>query len=132
LVHKVFETPDGFQGLSESEKRYFAVGVLDGDVYNGGFEQYFFNSSGAYFEYALLGLEEMGAVQSLALLKRAKLALFDDENIPEDTGERREMILKRESDARLRLLEELDNQFWKDPDDLFTKSAAYAKMYGLL
>jgi hypothetical protein len=132
LVHRVFETPEGFQGLSEPEKRYYAVCILDGEVYNGGFEQYFFNSSGSYYKYTILGLEEMDAPQSLALLQNAKLVLFDDEDIPESTGIRREFILQHESDVRSKLLENLDEKFWQDPDGLGTKITTYAKLHGLL
>src|SRR6185369_14940424 len=51
------ETTAGFAGLSEVEKQYFAVGLLELEVYNGGFDQYFFNSSGSFYRYAVLGLE---------------------------------------------------------------------------
>lgn len=132
LIYRIYETPDGFQGLSEAEKRYFAVNVLAAEVYNGGFSQYFFNNSGSYYKYTLLGLEEMGALESLTLLQRARLSFFDDENIPENTGKRRERILELESDVRLQLLDELDKEFYKDPDGLEAKSLAYAKLYGLL
>jgi hypothetical protein len=132
LVRRVFETPEGFHDLSEPEKRYFAVSVLEGEVYNGGFHQYFFNSSGRYYEYTLLGLQEMNALQSLDLLQNAKRVIFNDKAIPESTGKTREIILQADSDQRFRLLEELDKKFWQDPDDLHTKITAYAKLYGLL
>ncbi len=132
LVHRIFKTPDGFQGLSESEKRYFAVNILIGEVYNGGFHQFFFNNSGSYYKYVILGLEELGATQSLALLQRAKLVLFENENMPEYVGKRREVILQRKSDDCLQLLNELDKQFYKDPDGLDTKCVTYAKLHGLL
>ena len=45
LVQQVHNNPDGFEGLSTANQAFFAVGVLEGEVYNGGFEQYFFNSS---------------------------------------------------------------------------------------
>lgn len=132
LVDRIFETPDGFEGLSEPEKRYFAVGVLEREVYNGGFHQYFFNSSGGYYDYALLGLQEINAPQSLGLLQNAKRVIFDDRAVPESTGKRREIILQSDSDERFTLLGELDEKFWQDPDDLGPKIAAYAKLHGLL
>src|SRR4029079_775861 len=53
LVHRVHQMPQGFAGLSEPEKLYYAVGTLDGAIYRGGFESYFFNTSGGHYEYAL-------------------------------------------------------------------------------
>jgi len=60
LVEKVYQSPTGFDGLSHPQKLYFAVGLLEGDVYNGGFHQYFFNDSGSYYAYAEEGLIAVG------------------------------------------------------------------------
>jgi hypothetical protein len=43
IVQRVHDTTDGFAGLSETEKQSFAVSVLDGEIYNGGFDQFFFH-----------------------------------------------------------------------------------------
>jgi hypothetical protein len=131
-VLRVFETPEGFQGLSEPEKRYYAVCLLEGEVYNGGFHQYFLNNSGGYYEYTLLGLQEIDALQSLDLLKNAKHVIFDDESVSESAGKRMEFILQGDSDERDKLLGEIDKKFWQDPDGLGPKIAAYAKLHGLL
>lgn len=131
LVHRI-ETPEGFEGLSEPEKRYFAVCLLEGEVYNGGLHQYFFNSSGNYYKYALLGLQEINALQSLKLLQDAKHAIFGDRPIPQITGKRRESIRQSDSNERFKLLNELDEQFGKDPDNLDFKITSYAKLNGLL
>ena len=48
LVELVHLSPSGFDGLSHPQKLYFAVNLLDGDVYNGGFHQYFFNNAVSY------------------------------------------------------------------------------------
>src|ERR1044071_1964337 len=43
LVHRVHKTNAGFAGMSEVEKTYFTVCVLEGEVYNGGMHQFFSN-----------------------------------------------------------------------------------------
>jgi Domain of unknown function (DUF4375) len=63
LVEKVHQSPTGFDGLSHREKLYFAVGLLEGEVYNGGFHQYFFNNSGSYYSYAEEGLIALGRLR---------------------------------------------------------------------
>ena len=93
LVQRVHDTTDGFAGLSETEKQYFAVGLLDSEIYNGGFDQFFFNHSGTYYSYALLGLKGMGADQVLTLLLQTKHVLFAFDDVPEDT-ERRHAALR--------------------------------------
>ena len=132
LVHRVHETPQGFSGLSEVEKQYFAVGLLDGEVYNGGFDQYFFNSSGCHYKHALLGLEEIGAKQSIAILQRAKQVVFGFDEVPEDTEKRRKLLQKLASDSRTKRLEELDAQYYRDPDGLSARIDAFARAHGLV
>lgn len=132
LVHRAHETDKGFAGFTEAEKQYFAVGLLDGEVYNGGFDQYFFNSSGSYYQYALAGLKAIDATQSLIILEKAKQVLFDFEQIPEDTEKRRAFLRARASASRSNRLEELDKEFWKDPDGLATRWQEFAKRWGLV
>jgi len=55
LVHRVHETTDGFEGLAEPEKLYYVVSCLIGEVYNGGFDQFFSNGSGSVYRHALTG-----------------------------------------------------------------------------
>lgn len=47
----------GFESLDENEKLYYAVCLLEGEIYNGGFEQYFTNSSSDHFDHAIRALE---------------------------------------------------------------------------
>jgi hypothetical protein len=57
--------------ITQPERGLVAVYWLWGEVNNGGFDQYFFNSSGDDSEAALAGLREMGAPGAAALLERA-------------------------------------------------------------
>ncbi len=41
LVSRVYDRPSGFEALRAPEKLYFAVSCLIGEVYNGGFDQFF-------------------------------------------------------------------------------------------
>lgn len=132
LVQRVHRSPDGFDGLSEPEKQYFAVGTLDREVYSGGFDQYFFNGSGSYYQYAVAGLENMGADQACALLRRAKHVLFGFGEVPVDTARRRDMLVPLDSPSVSARLDALDNLYWNDPDGLEAKAAAFAKERGLL
>jgi hypothetical protein len=132
LVSRAYDSSKGVTNFSEVEKQYFAVVLLDGEICNGGFDQYFFNSSGNLYKSALLGLEAMGAMQSLVLLQRAKQVLFDSEEVPEDTGRGRELLRQRDSASRSKKLEELNGQYWKDPDSLFLLSHEFARKHGLV
>jgi hypothetical protein len=127
-VHK---TDEGFDGLSELEKKYFAVCCLSGEVYNGGFHQFFFDAAGSYYKYALTVLEEMGATESLQLLQRAKQVLFDFADAPVDIGARRLLMSKNAERSRDSRSDQLDKLYWKDPDDLSRRIERYARTHNL-
>src|SRR5215472_8518696 len=75
LVRRVNQSSGFCDALSHEEKLYFAVGLLQAEVYNGGFDQYFFNSSGSHYAAAEEGLIVLGAFETLGLLHAAKEVL---------------------------------------------------------
>jgi hypothetical protein len=131
LVKRAHASGSGFDALSETEKKYFAVCSLNGEVHNGGFQQFFYNSSGALYGNAIAGLEEMGASESLLLLQRAKQVFFDFADVPLDTGSRRRLLDGNSSHSRESRSEELDELFRKDPDDLVGRIERYARSHDL-
>ena len=130
LVQQVHASASGFDGLSDENKLYYAVGLLQGDVFNGGFDQYFHNSSADYCLYATRGLELMEAMKSRALLDAVRKLLFGDGRVPATRTERFAMIGQL-AEAPEAQLTELDQQFWKDPDALGDLMAKYATKHGI-
>ena len=65
----------GFEKLESIEKEFLGLYWLGGDVNNGGFEQYFFNSSGDMAKEALAGLKRTGDVRISGILERAMNAI---------------------------------------------------------
>lgn len=117
----------GFDALPEVEKRYFAVGCLDGEVFNGGFHQFFSNSSGEYYAHAVAGLEDLGAAHSLELLRRAKQVLFGFGEVPTDRMARFATMRKNDDPSLHRRCDELDTLYYDDPDSLAERLSAYAR-----
>jgi len=124
LTSKVHESAEGFDGLTQTEKTYFAIGCLIGEVYNGGHEQYFFNHSGSMYGAALAGLLELEALETAALLQRAKELLFGDAPVPIDTGVRRSFLRARDQSPPE--LEDVDKAFWKNDESLDKRCEKYA------
>lgn len=131
LVERVYKTEAGFDGLAEAEKRYFAVCCLSSEVYNGGFHQFFLNSTGSYYVHAVAGLEEMEAGEFLQLLKKAKQVWFDFSDVPTDTRSRRLLLERNASRSRDARSNELDKLYWQGPDELATRCEQYARQNGL-
>jgi hypothetical protein len=59
--------------LSSGLKAIYTTMVVEGEVNNGGFNQYFWNSEGRLAEIAVAGFREIGALQFESLLRRAIL-----------------------------------------------------------
>lgn len=63
-----------FQNLtkcSRGQQAFFATWIVEGEVNNGGFNQFYFNSSGQYAEMAVEGFELFGAIKYADLMRRA-------------------------------------------------------------
>jgi len=129
LVDRVYDEKQGFTTLTEEEKLYYSVCVLIGEVYNGGFVQFFDNSSGAQYRYAELGLIRMEARASLKLLREAKNSLFGKQSVPTDQAQRWEIIRKLTDEPDL---DSLDTEFYKDTDKLDEKTEKFAVEHGLV
>jgi Domain of unknown function (DUF4375) len=136
LIERVHNSADGFGGLSEAEKLYWAVALLRNEINNGGFHQYFFNSSGSYYDYAEKGLVAVGAVQTLDLLRQAKETVFPTIPVPVDTEVRRNLLPVVEPDSPNpeweRKLDELDQRFYANSDNLTPRLEAFAHEQGLV
>lgn len=130
LVDQVWRSPGGFSALSHENQNYFAVCLLEGEVYNGGFDQYFSNSSADYYEEALCGLEELGAAECRRLLIAAKALLFGSDAVPHTQTERQRRMARSTSRCE-RELNELDGLFGKEAPALRERAAQYARKYGL-
>jgi hypothetical protein len=127
LVHRVFRTDAGFSGLTSAEQTYYLTNVLSGEVFNGGFDQFFSNSSGNRFQETREALRVLGARSSLALLEDAALLLFGDLDVPSSEAHRHDRLVHRTiSDANRERVEALDRKFWQDLDGLDRILAAFA------
>lgn len=127
-------------GWSNEEKTYFCVSLLEGEVYNGGFDQYFHNSSGDYYFLALDGLVEIEAMQSAHILREAASVLFGSGGPPDNQAERwqinnsttrrlADLVARHHRSAKLEIL---DKRFCDNPDQIVDRLAAYAEEKGLV
>lgn len=115
LVDKVYKEEGGFSNLTENEKSYYSVISLVGSVYGDGFVQYFETTSGNEYLYAELGLDCMAAPGSLKILRQAKVQFQGSSSIPQYQAEPGVAISKHFDEPDL---DELDIEFYKDPDQI--------------
>jgi hypothetical protein len=129
LIQQVYKTPEGFAGLAAEHQLYFAAVLLEGEVYNGGFEQYFSNSSADYYAHAERGLEAIGAAECRRLLVGAKETLFGARDVPDRAGR-----LARASDLEPEdeeTLDELGQQFVREANKVRDLVGQFARKHAL-
>jgi hypothetical protein len=131
LIERVHHSPGGFNALSNAEKCYYAVTLLQDEVNNGGFHQFFFNSSGGYYELIENSLVAFNELKTLRLLNEAKQILFPDTAVPVDLETRRNLMPLPNPDLMNRL-NELDERFYQSADTLSPKLQAFAREQGLI
>ena len=58
-------------GLSDGFQMFYTTWIVDGEVNNGGFNQYFWNTSGEFAEAAVRGFQLIGASEHAKLMEQA-------------------------------------------------------------
>ena len=104
------EDEHGLAAFTEPERYVYAVEGMLREVNNGGFDQYFYNSSGELAFDLVPALEAINAEKVIGIVQRA-LDLF---GTPESLGadSRAEHLLKITEEGDLQLWEECDSDFY--------------------
>lgn len=97
------------------------------EVNNGGFNQYFINSSGEFAHQTIQSLKRIGANTTADILQKA-IDQFPDKKVPQDRDERNELVEQIEATAN-EVWNELDQQFFQYTDDLNTLNLHYVKQH---
>ncbi len=111
--------------LNEYEKHVIFINMLDAQVNNGGFDQYFFNSSGENAHETLIALEKINALKTAHLLREA-ISVFPKLPVPKDTNIRRELMNDSPEEIPNKW-EKLDNQFYKSKEHIGGLVISYVK-----
>ena len=107
----------------EKERVSELINDLEGEVNNGGFDQFFYNNAGDNAEEIIRALETIGAHKAADIVRRAA-AKFPGGLPPKDRFVRQDVLLdvvSPNSDA----FRDLDQEFFTYPDDLAGLLAKY-------
>ena len=107
---------DDMSVLSEAERIFYITQTLEMEVNNGGFSQFFYNSSGNFSNELVSAFTAIGANATAAVCQKAVAAFGCD--IPVDRNEREEMLDELESEEIDEILEECDGAFYDYEDNL--------------
>ena len=113
-----FGGQNDFNQLNYGEKLVFEIVSMVGEVLNGGFHQYLFNSTGESAEDVKAYLKEIGATFTLELMDRVS-SIFPEDVVPPNRDERNHIMMKVEDEnPEIELFEEEDAKFYHSKENL--------------
>jgi hypothetical protein len=114
-----------YKSWTETEKLINAIEDLENEVMNGGFSQYYLNSAGIDWQYALIGLEKIEAIQSKNLLEKS-FSIFPLSK-PYTIREENINVIRNLSTDQNDFLNSLDNEFMAYEDNIGKLVIQYAE-----
>jgi Domain of unknown function (DUF4375) len=118
----------GKDGLSKAERQILGVWLLDAEVNNGGFDQFFANGSGDLYADARDGLVRIGATESASIV-RAAISEFPDETPAQNQSERTAQLNEIQASVHARF-NPLDRQYYNSNEDVVSLLANYIRKNG--
>jgi len=115
----------GYGALNSIERDILHVYLLESEVNNGGFDQYFINSAGDHAVEALESLWRIGAPKALALLQQA-IDAFEPALPSTDRAARNSQVMSL-PEAMQDLWYELDQQFCASAEPLWQLVLSYVE-----
>ena len=111
--------------LTEPQKTFYFNQLLEKEVNNGGFNQYFYNSSGNFAHETITSLRQINANKTADILQLA-IDQFPNAIVPKDRLERQQVLQSIEEKAG-EVWERLDQLFYKYEDNLYELSIEFVK-----
>lgn len=111
--------------LSEPQKVFIIIENLEREINNGGFNQFYFNSSGDFSHETVDCLIAIGAIKTAEIVKKAN-AQFPDNIFPKDRDLRQD-VLENIEDSSEPIWEVCDNKFHEYEDDIAGLLVEYVK-----
>ena len=124
IIGKKIPDKDNFSNLNEFEKTFIYLDVLEDSVTNGGFIQFFFNSSGQFTHEVFQAYLAIKAENTVDILTKA-IYLFPEIPVPKNLRVRQQILM--EKDTNIDLWDELDSQFYKYEDNIISLTLEYVR-----
>ncbi|NJK97501.1 MAG: DMP19 family protein [Bacteroidales bacterium] len=102
--------------LNESQKTFIIIENLEREINNGGFNQFYYNSSGDFSHETIDALIKIGANKTAEIVTKAN-SQFPDNKVPKDRTER-QVILEQIEEKANEIWESCDNDFYKYEDKI--------------
>ena len=109
--------------LNEYERIFFVAQELGCEVNNGGFEQFFYNSSGDFAGEIVSAFTKLGALKTAGICQKALDAF--GVKLPSNRDDREELLDKILNEKISAILDECDDKFYEYEEDLVNLNYEY-------
>lgn len=117
------EYGEKIEKLNSSQRTFLFVENLEREINNGGFNQFYFNSSGDFSQETVKALSKIGAEKTAEIVKIAN-SEFKNRTVPKDRTERQNELQLIEEKAKNNW-NKCDLEFHESLDDLTELLIAY-------
>lgn len=124
IITKKIAKKDDFSNLNDFEKTFIYIDILEQNVTEGGFIQFFFDSSGQFTHEIFQAYLAIKAEKTVAILTKA-IFLFPEIPVPKDLNTRRSILMQKESN--IDLWDDVDAEFEKYEDDIIALTIAFVR-----
>jgi hypothetical protein len=124
IIGKKITEKDDFSNLNEFEKTFIYLDILEQNVTDGGFIQFFFNSSGQFTHEVFQAYHAIKAEKTVDILTKA-IYLFPEIPVPKNLRIRQQILM--EKDSNIDLWDEIDTEFYKYEDNIISLTLAYVR-----
>jgi len=124
IIGKKIPEKDDFSNLNEFEKTFIYLDILEQNVSDGGFIQFFFNSSGQFTHEVFQAYHAIKAANTVDILTKA-IYLFPEMPVPKNLRIRQQILM--EKDSNIDLWDEVDSEFYKYEDNIISLTLAYVR-----
>jgi hypothetical protein len=111
--------------LTTAQKIVFFVSNLEKELNNGGFNQFYWNTSGDYVSETVEALKSIGANKAITIIEKAN-SVWRDSNVPKTQDERQQIFLEIEATAE-DIWDNCDQEYLQYEQDITKLLFTYAK-----
>ena len=124
IIGKKITKKEDFSNLNEFEKTFIYLDILEQNVTDGGFIQFFFNSSGQFTHEIFQAYLSIKAENTVDILTKA-IYLFPVIPVPKNLRIRQQILM--EKDTNIDLWDEVDTEFYKYEDNIISLTLEYVR-----
>lgn len=114
-INKLSKYGDNIESLNPFQKSFFLIENFEKEINNGGFNQFYFNSSGNYSLETVDALYKIGAKKTAKIVEIAN-SKFPNKLVPKNWEERQNVSII--IDENIELWNEQDKAFYKSEENI--------------